>query len=309
MSTSTQRVHHESPAEAEGEAARWLAYLVDHGRYEWERVEPLQLKAQPTPNLPCRLLGISGENPNGGYSPLFMLMAGKRRRRRYWQYITREAASGEIRLPQQALEDIEWVVDALVLSADLPPPPDADSSPLLISGRMLVEPTPFDEFTVDALLTETEDALNDLGSEIDVDAFLTVLEELAYNAIQHSGKNGGLFALDLVDDQLVGRVEDSGVGIKSTMSRNYPDISEEDALLRAFAGGGTSTGFSGRGGGLYLTLRYTMQVLGCLISLFTNEVAYMGLDGEGKVVASSGFSHQGVLVEVMVPLPRADQSL
>ena len=174
---------------------------------------------------------------------------------------------------------------------------------------MLVEPTPFDEFTVDALLTETEDALNDLGSEIDVDAFLTVLEELAYNAIQHSGKNGGLFALDLVDDQLVGRVEDSGVGIKSTMSRNYPDISEEDALLRAFAGGGTSTGFSGRGGGLYLTLRYTMQVLGCLISLFTNEVAYMGLDGEGKVVASSGFSHQGVLVEVMVPLPRADQSL
>lgn len=123
LSTSTQRVRCESPAEAEKEATKWLAYLVDHGRYEWEWVEPLQLKARPTPNLPCRLLGISGENPDGGHSPLFMLMAGKRRRRRYWQYVTRETGSGEIHPPEQALEDIEWAVDALVLSADLPPFP------------------------------------------------------------------------------------------------------------------------------------------------------------------------------------------
>lgn len=167
---------------------------------------------------------------------------------------------------------------------------------------MIVPPTPFGDETIDALLDDTEQALQDLGVEMDVEAFLTIIEELVYNAIQHSGKAGGVFALDLVDDQLLARVEDSGVGIRSTMARNYPDISEAEAVLKAFVGGATSTGFEGRGGGLYLTLRYTRQVPGCLLNLYTNEVAYVGLDGKGKLLASSGFSHQGVLVEMMVPL-------
>ncbi len=112
-----------SVEEAEREAKRWLTHLAENGRYDWEWVEPLQLKTQPTPNLPCRLLGIPGENPGGGHSPLFMLMAGKRRRRRYWQYTTRDVVSGEIHSPEVALEDIEWLVDALARSADLPPLP------------------------------------------------------------------------------------------------------------------------------------------------------------------------------------------
>ena len=112
-----------SVEEAERDAERWLTYLAENGRYGWERVEPLQLKAQPTSNLPCRLLGMTGKNPRGGFSPVFMLMAGKRRRRRYWQYITRDVVSGEIHSPEVALEDIEWIVDALSRSADLPPLP------------------------------------------------------------------------------------------------------------------------------------------------------------------------------------------
>ena len=107
----------QSGEEAERYTERWLTHLAENGRHGWERVEPLQLKTQPTPNLPCRLLGMTGENPGGGHSPLFMLMAGKRRRRRYWQYITRDVVTGEIHSPEVALDDIEWIVDALSLSA------------------------------------------------------------------------------------------------------------------------------------------------------------------------------------------------
>ena len=158
------------------------------------------------------------------------------------------------------------------------------------------------------MLDDIEQALQDLGVEMDIEAFLTIIEELVYNAIQHSGEAGGIFALDLVDDQLLAKVEDSGVGIPTTMARRYPDISGGEAVLKAFVGGATSTGFEGRSGGLYLTLRYTRQVPGCLLNLYTGEVAYVGLYGNGKLLASSGFAHQGVLVEIMVPLSGREPS-
>ena len=117
------RVVCRSTEEAEREASRWLAHLADTGRHDWKRVEPLQIKARPTHNLPCRVLGIAGENSDGGYSPLFMLMAGIRRRRRYWQYTTRDVVSGEIHSPEKALADIDWLIGALMQAADLPPLP------------------------------------------------------------------------------------------------------------------------------------------------------------------------------------------
>lgn len=120
---ATRPVFSGSAEEAESEATRWLDCLVESGRYDWEWVEPLQIKAQPTPNLPCRVLGIAAQNPDGGHSPLLMLMAGKRRRRRYWQYTTREVGSGKIHPQETALEDIEWLVGALKISAELPPLP------------------------------------------------------------------------------------------------------------------------------------------------------------------------------------------
>lgn len=91
-----------SVEEAERDTERWLTYLAEKGRHGWERVGPLQLRTQPTPNLPCRLLGMTGESPRGGHLPLFMLMAGKRRRRRYWQSITRDVVTGEIHSPEVA---------------------------------------------------------------------------------------------------------------------------------------------------------------------------------------------------------------
>ena len=174
---------------------------------------------------------------------------------------------------------------------------------------MVIPPTRFDDETIDTLLDDTEQALQELGVEMDTEAFLVIIEELAYNAMQHSGEAGGIFALDIVDDQILAKVEDSGVGIRSTMSRNYPDISEGEAVLKAFMGEATSTGFESRGGGLYLTLGYTRQVPGCLLNLYTGEVVYVGLNGRGKLLASSGFSHQGVLVEIMVPLSHREPSL
>ncbi len=120
---------------------------------------------------------------------------------------------------------------------------------------MVIPPTRFDDETIDTLLDDTEQALQELGVEMDTEAFLVIIEELAYNAMQHSGEAGGIFALDIVDDQILAKVEDSGVGIRSTMSRNYPDISEGEAVLKAFMGGATSTGFESRGGGLYINTR------------------------------------------------------
>ena len=49
---------------------------------------------------------------------------------------------------------------------------------------MLVAPAPFDEQALAAMLDDTEQALADLGVEMDIEAFLVVVEELAYNAMQ-----------------------------------------------------------------------------------------------------------------------------
>ena len=117
------KARRESVEEAQREANRWLAFLMDNSRHDWKWVDSLQIKSQPTTNLPCRVVGIAAQNPGGGYWPLFMLKAGKRRRRRYWQYTSRDVVSGRIESPETAMEDIEWLIDALGRLADLPPLP------------------------------------------------------------------------------------------------------------------------------------------------------------------------------------------
>ena len=165
----------------------------------------------------------------------------------------------------------------------------------------MIPPTAFSDETMDPLLDDLEQALIGLGVGFDIEDFLVIVEELLYNAVQHSGKGGGTFALNAIGDRLLARVEDDGVGIHQTMARNYPDISEGEALSKAFTGGSTATGFEGRGGGLFLTLRYTNQHSGCLLTMYTGELGYIGVAGKGKLVASSGFSHQGVLAELSAP--------
>lgn len=167
---------------------------------------------------------------------------------------------------------------------------------------MTFPPTSFNDETLDTLVDDLDQTLCRLEVGFDTEDFLVIVEELLYNAVQHSGEGGGVLTLDVVGDYLLVKVEDSGVGIYRTMARNYPDISEGEALSKAFVGGATSTGFEGRGGGLFLTLRYTAQHPGCLLTLYTGELGFVGVDGRGKLVASSGVSRQGVLVELSAPL-------
>ena len=67
-----------------------------------------------------------------------------------------------------------------------------------------------------------------------------------FNVVQHSGAEGGLFALETEEGQVVARVGDNGVGIHHNMTGAYPGLSESETLLKALERGGTSTGYTTR---------------------------------------------------------------
>ena len=105
--------------EAEEEAAEWLDWLVEHGEHGWIRTSRLGLRAQPTQNLPCHLLAATMES-GSGYMPFLMLMAGKKRRNRYWQYTTKDPLTGLPHPRDKVLGDIDKLVGALSRIADIP---------------------------------------------------------------------------------------------------------------------------------------------------------------------------------------------
>ena len=62
-----------------------------------------------------------------------------------------------------------------------------------------------------------------------------------FNVVQHSGEEGGVFALEADKRLVVARVEDGGVGIHHNMSQAHPGLSEPETLIKALERGGTST--------------------------------------------------------------------
>ena len=106
--------------EAEEEAAEWLDWLVEHGQHGWTRTSRLGLRAQPTQNLPCHLLATTMESGARGHMPFLMLMAGKKRRNRYWQYTTKDPLTGLPHSRDKVLGDVDKLVGALSRIADIP---------------------------------------------------------------------------------------------------------------------------------------------------------------------------------------------
>lgn len=111
-----------SERDAETEAGSWLDWLGEHGRHEWTRVSDLISTCRPTRNLPCRLLAATAEIDGGDRAPYLILMAGKKRRNRYWQYATRDVFTGVPHSREKALRDIERLVETLSHVAEVPHP-------------------------------------------------------------------------------------------------------------------------------------------------------------------------------------------
>ena len=109
-------------SEALAQAEQWLDWLVESGEHGWRRTSPTSVAADPTPNLPCRVLAATRDVDGVGHLPCLMLMAGKRRRNRYWQHATVDVETGVPHPKDKALAAIAGLVDALAVVADIPHP-------------------------------------------------------------------------------------------------------------------------------------------------------------------------------------------
>ena len=158
----------------------------------------------------------------------------------------------------------------------------------------------FDHGTVGGVLV----ALGDLVEGLVEDArrLVIVVGELADNALQHSGQDGGWCSVVTTENRLVVTIQDQGVGIHASMRRAYPDIEEGLAVAAAFSGGVTSEVGPIRGLGLMMVLSYTET--GADLLLETGGVAYVGIGGRGQLVGKSTQHVDGVTAMLQVPLLR-----
>ena len=116
-----QMTGYQSEGDALRQAEQWLDVLVEKGRYDWERLSPLAARANPTPELPCRVLAGSKSDSEYGHRPFLMLMAGKKQKNRYWQYVTCDVATGVPHRMDKALADVEALIADSARIARIPP--------------------------------------------------------------------------------------------------------------------------------------------------------------------------------------------
>ena len=110
----------QSERDARGEAETWLDWLVEDGAHRWVRTSQMGLRCRPTPELPCRILAATTYIEDRGHFPYLMLMAGRKRNNRYWQYTTQDLKTDVPHPREKALSDITGLVDTLVRLADVP---------------------------------------------------------------------------------------------------------------------------------------------------------------------------------------------
>lgn len=167
---------------------------------------------------------------------------------------------------------------------------------------MILFQSRFSSLDVDDVLSSAHDAWSEVDHVLDIEAVLHVVEELMDNAVRHSGLGGGSLLIEQVADSVLARVEDVGVGIHHRMAAG----SEEQSVALAFQPGpeGTSTGSPTRGGGLVLAVRYTALVPDMALCLQSGQAVYTAEGGRGYLATGSGDVHQGVLVDIVVPIYR-----
>lgn len=111
----------------------------------------------------------------------------------------------------------------------------------------------------------------------DLKALETVVFELCLNVKQWAEATGDVL-VEEDESHLVVTVQDQGVGIPATMRKAFPELDNEEAVVRALAAGGTSSGQGWRGFGLADAVDMSSRA-GFSVYLETEDVAVWSIDG------------------------------
>ena len=132
------------------------------------------------------------------------------------------------------------------------------------------------------------------------EALRTAVRETAYNVADWAGS--GEIAVERSPDGVALVVLDRGPGIPATMREAFPDLNDEELLLRAVEPGVSSTGEQFRGFGLWAAVQVSMYGAG--VTLETGGVA--ALFRQGKAVSCSKSSSESAGVTVRFQLPAGE---
>ena len=100
-------------------------------------------------------------------------------------------------------------------------------------------------------------------------------------------------------DGLAVVVLDRGPGIPATMRAAFPDLNDEELLLRAVEPGVSSTGEQFRGFGLWSAVQVSMYGAG--VTLETGGVAALFRQGRAVSCSKSSSANIGVTVRFLLP--------
>ena len=158
----------------------------------------------------------------------------------------------------------------------------------------------FDADSIRSVMVEVRQLVDDMVR--DGPRLMTMVRELADNAVYHSGRGGGWCAVERSGQHLTVVIRDRGMGIRKSLRDFYSDLSEREALGWVFGGGVSATADPDRGLGLRMVLDYTTR--GPTLLLETGGVAFVGVDGRGRVIGKSTQQVEGVLATLRAPLLR-----
>ena len=129
------------------------------------------------------------------------------------------------------------------------------------------------------------------------EALRTAILETAYNVADWAGS--GEVAVEQSSEGLAVVVLDRGPGIPATMRSAFPDLNDEELLLRAVEAGVSSTGEQFRGFGLWSAVQASNYGAG--VTLETGGVAALFRQGKAVSCSKSSSTTLGVTVRFLLP--------
>lgn len=129
------------------------------------------------------------------------------------------------------------------------------------------------------------------------EALRTAILETAYNVADWAGS--GEIAVERSPDGVGVVVLDQGPGIPATMRSAFPELNDEELLLRAVEPGVSSTGEQFRGFGLWASVQVSMYGAG--VTLETGGVAALFRQGRAVSCSKSSSRTLGVTVRFLLP--------
>ena len=156
----------------------------------------------------------------------------------------------------------------------------------------------FDTDSVGGVMIEVGRLVEDLVE--DSHRLMIMVRELADNAVFHSGEGGGWCAVERSVHHLTIMIRDRGVGVRGSLRDLYPGIDERTAMQWVFGGGVSGLADPDRGLGLKMVLDYTGQ--GPTLLFESGGVAFVGVEGRGRVIGKSTQLVEGVIAGLRVPL-------